>query len=131
MKHYFRYADDFVIVHPDRVYLERQIARIGDFLRTELALQLHPNKVEIRKFNQGIDFLGYVILPHHIVLRTKTKRRMFKKLLQRQNQLSNEEFGSYKYNQSLQSYLGILKHCNAYDLENILKNSFFNTSTSC
>jgi len=116
-KYYIRYADDFVIVHQDKEYLENILIKIAEFLRTELLLQLHPNKVEIRKFSQGIDFLGYVILPHHIVLRTKTKKRMFRKLKENCRLLLIREINKEKFNQVLQSYLGILKHCNGYNLK--------------
>ena len=69
-----------MVVHRDRKYLQDILTKIEIFLKQELSLHLHPNKVEIRKLSQGIDFLGYVILPHHLVLRTKTKKRMFRKL---------------------------------------------------
>ena len=61
---------------------------------------MHPNKVSIRKLNQGIDFLGYVVLPYHTVLRTKTKKRMLKRV--------NQE--------NLSSYTGLLEHCDGYEL---------------
>lgn len=64
-------------------------------------MTLHPHKVEIRKLGQGIDFLGYVTLSHHRVLRTKTKRRMFKKVT-----LEN-----------MPSYMGLLEHCDGYALK--------------
>ena len=83
IRHYARYTDDFIILDADRESLEQLIPVIGRFLTDHLALTLHPKKVEIRKFNQGIDFLGYVVLPWHTRLRTRTKRRMFTKLRQR------------------------------------------------
>ncbi len=64
-------------------------------MKTELGLELHPNKIEIRKISQGIDFLGYVVLPYAIVLRTKTGKRIMKKL---------DESNAV-------SYLGVLSHC--------------------
>lgn len=106
--HYFRYADDFIIVHDDPVYLLDIVRSIAGFLKDVLALELHPQKVEIRKLRQGIDFLGYVILPHHIVLRTKTKKRMLKKLSEK----------------NLPSYLGLLQHCNGYRLSTDIKHGF-------
>ncbi|OGE76527.1 MAG: hypothetical protein A3C85_03830 [Candidatus Doudnabacteria bacterium RIFCSPHIGHO2_02_FULL_48_21] len=102
---------------------------IESFLNNELALELHPDKVEIRKFSQGIDFLGYVVLPYHIVLRTKTKRRMFKKLFAKQKSLNEGLLEADSYHQSVQSYLGMLKHCNAHDMADSIKNNFLNTST--
>src|SRR3989344_3939499 len=78
-RHYLRYSDDFLIVGSDLEHLKRLITPIADFLRRQLSLSLHPTKVTIRKVRQGVDFLGYVSLPHHVVLRTKTKRRMFER----------------------------------------------------
>lgn len=126
MKHYFRYADDFVIVHSDENYLRDLVSLIQKFL-DKLDLALHPQKVLIRKFRQGIDFLGYVILPHHIVLRTKTKRKMFRKLFAKSEALDRGEITFESYNQSIQSYLGGLKHCNGYELSNIIMNNFLGT----
>ena len=101
VKHYFRYTDDFIILHQDEDYLKGLLPTIAKFLREKLKLNLHPNKVTIKKLRQGIDFLGYVILPYHRVLRTKTKRRILRKVSEN----------------NLQSYLGVLKHCDGYKIK--------------
>ncbi|MFC1788139.1 RNA-directed DNA polymerase [Patescibacteria group bacterium] len=98
VKYYLRYTDDFVMIHNDRDYLEGLILSIQTWLQSNRHLQLHPRKVEICKLSQGIDFLGYVTLPHYRVLRTKTKKRMFKKV--------NDE--------NVFSYLGLLKYCSGH-----------------
>lgn len=114
MRYYIRYADDFVIVSGNKVYLESLITKIDCFLKSELKLSIHKNKIIIRKYNQGIDFLGYIVLPHYILPRTKTKRRIFKKL--------KEKRYSKNFNQSLQSYLGHLSHADSFKLtQGILK----------
>lgn len=117
VKHYFRYADDFIFINEDPGYLKSLLVEVEQFLAEKLLLQLHPRKISIRKFNQGIDFLGYIILPHYSVVRTKTRRRMFKKLRQRKTELENGTITPESFNQSLQSYLGMLKHCDAYKVE--------------
>lgn len=94
-KYYIRYCDDFVILENNRAVLEKLIENLRDFLHKELLLKLHPCKVTIRKLQQGTDFLGYVALPYYRVLRTRTKRRMLKRV--------NEK--------NLASYLGMLVHC--------------------
>ncbi len=94
-RYYIRYCDDFVILEREQDTLTRFVERIRAFLLSRLFLELHPNKVTLRKLRQGTDFLGYVSLPHYRVLRTRTKRRMFKRV--------NEK--------NLPSYLGLLKHC--------------------
>ena len=121
IKNYFRYADDFIIVHRDVECLKDALINIDCYLRHELDLELHPNKVQIRKLNQGIDFLGYVILPHYIVLRTKTKKRMFKKIRIKKDLLDDGLIEEEAFNQSMQSYLGLLKHCKSRKIEINLK----------
>ncbi len=122
IKYYFRYADDFVILHLNPGYLKAKLIYIDDFLKNKLFLTLHPGKVEIRKLSHGVDFLGYVVLPHHIVLRTKTKRRMFRKLRQKMLELDEGLITSENFNQILQSYLGVLKQGNNYELAVKVKN---------
>lgn len=104
-KYYVRYADDFVILSPDREKLENMLSVIKDFLFTELRLELHPDKVSIRSVASGIDFLGWVHFPNHCILRTTTKQRMLKRLAQ-----------STPSEASRTSYLGMLEHGNTYQL---------------
>lgn len=117
IKNYFRYADDFIIAHADVNYLRKILSRIDEFIKDELRLELHPNKVSITKFHHGVDFLGYVVLPHYKVLRTKTKRRMFRKIRINKEKLAQELITAESFNQLLQSYYGMLKHCQGYKLK--------------
>lgn len=105
VKYYARYCDDFVVVSTDRAFLENLIEPIRVFLQTELQLDLHPNKVEIRAWGQGIDFLGYVLRPYTTTLRTKTKQRMMAR--------ANEN--------NISSYLGLCSHADAYRVSQIVR----------
>jgi len=106
IKYYFRYTDDFIILHQNENYLKELLPKIAEFLREKLKLNLHPNKVILKKLRQGIDFLGYVVLLYHRVLRTKTKRRILRKVNAK----------------NLPSYLGVLKHCDGYKIEQKILN---------
>ncbi|MFA6146384.1 MAG: reverse transcriptase domain-containing protein [Patescibacteria group bacterium] len=121
IKYYIRYTDDFVILSKNKEYLEALIPIINDFLGDKLKLILHPNKVIIRKYKQGIDFLGYVSLPYWRVLRTKTKKRMFKKLEKKIDEFRQGQISEETLNQSIQSYFGVLKHCNSCKLREKLE----------
>lgn len=116
-RYYLRYCDDFVILGKTRENLEKLVEPINDFLENKLKLTLHTDKIIIRKYRQGIDFLGYVVLPHYRVLRTKTKRRILKKIKAKQRQFQNGLIAEESFNQSLQSYFGILKHCKGYKIQ--------------
>jgi len=106
IKYYIRYADDFVILSGDKKELKVVLRYIVRYLHEKLKLELHPDKVFIQTVASGVDFLGWVNFPKHRVLRTSTKRRMIKRI--------NEN----PTPQSIISYIGLLKHGNAYGLQN-------------
>ncbi len=102
---YIRYADDFVIMSHVRNELTKLIPEIDRFLEGNLKLSLHPNKVFIKTFASGIDFLGWVHFPDHQVLRTATKKRIFRNM--------HEEMKE----ETTQSYIGLLSHGNGLKLK--------------
>ncbi len=101
LKYYIRYADDFVILQQNKNELKEILRYIVIFLREKLKLELHPDKVFIKSVASGVDFLGWVNFQKYRVLRTSTKRRMFKKLTEK----------------NIDSYLGMLKHGNGFKLQ--------------
>jgi RNA-directed DNA polymerase len=103
-KRYVRYCDDFVMVDANREILSNYIPLIRRFLSSELKLTLHPEKIIFRKYSQGVDFLGYVLFPHHRVLRPRTARRMLAALLHAPNPCA------------IPSYLGMLSRCSGFCL---------------
>ena len=111
-KYYIRYADDFVIFSEDKSYLENIIPKIAEFLKTQLKLELHPDKVFIKTLYSGVDFLGWINFSDHRVLRTSTKRRMIKRM--RENPKP----------ESLSSYSGMLKHGNTSKLWRELETAY-------
>lgn len=116
-RHYFRYCDDFVIVHTDKFFLEQSVEKIRCFLKEKLTLELHPNKVEIRKVSQGTDFLGYVALRHASVIRTKTKNRMLRKIGYAFEKFKKGEITKNTLNSIVSSYQGVLSHCRSKKIQ--------------
>lgn len=100
VKHYFRYADDIVILADDKPYLHVLLADIRSYLAT-LKLQIKGNYQVFPIAVRGIDFVGYRIYPTHTLLRKSIKKRFIKA----------------KRPQSIVAYKGWLKHCNARNLE--------------
>lgn len=104
-RYYIRYADDFVIMRRNKNHLHKTLRYIVRFLRSELKLELHSQKVSIETLASGIDFLGWVHFFNHRVLRTVTKRRMLKRI---------QEKGK---GSAAASYLGLLSHGNTKKLQ--------------
>lgn len=109
-KHYIRYADDFVFLSTDREWLVSLLPRIRERLHNRLNLELHPNKVSIETLSSGVDFLGWVHFPNRRVLRTTTKKRMFRGIREKQGQEA-----------TVASYLGLLTHGNTGKLREQVK----------
>ena len=109
-RYYVRYADDFVILSNDARHLEEIVLKLDEFLHSSLKLSLHPDKVYIKSFASGVDFLGWVHFLKHRTLRRTTKWRMMKKI--KENPIEK----------IINSYLGLLKYGNAHNLTLQIKN---------
>ncbi len=114
--YYIRYTDDFVLVHENPEQLKQWLSLIQKFLADRLHLTLHPNKITLRKYHHGIDFLGYVQHPSHRTVRHTTLRRMLKKV------------AAGVPEAALHSYLGVLSHANARRRAQEMKHLFWLTS---
>ncbi len=112
---YLRYMDDVVILHPDKSYLWRVKDAIEAFLDDHLRLALN-NKTSIRPADQGVDFVGYRIWTTHRKLRKTTAKKMRSRLRYLQRAYVRGEVGLDEINASVQSYMGLLRHCNSYNL---------------
>jgi hypothetical protein len=109
-KHYIRYADDFVFIHHDKGALLEVLPKVHDFLSERLKLSLHPDKVFLKTVSSGVDFLGWVHFPDHRVLRTTTKKRMFRNIKAKDGR-----------EETAQSHLGLLSHGNTWKLQQQIK----------
>ena len=125
IQHYARYTDDFVIVSSDRLYLENLIPELQDFLTKKLGLQLHPHKTIIRKYSQGVDFLGYILFPYHRLVRSTTKRRMLARFSERVDEYANGTISETQLRQVASSYLGVLSHAHTHTLSEKIKNDLW------
>lgn len=98
---YFRYLDDFVILHPDKTYLYNLKLEIRGYLQERLKLTLSNHQV-FPVAKRGIDFCGYVSTHDYIHIRKRIKQSFKRK----KNKLS-----------SLPSYLGWTQHGDCRNLE--------------
>lgn len=104
IRHYIRYADDFVILSEDRNFLVDLLPKLETFLQNRLGLMLHPDKVSIETYASGVDFLGWVHFPHHRQIRTTAKRKIIRNMR------------GYPKSETIASYRGLLAHGNTYRL---------------
>lgn len=119
--HYIRYMDDFIILGKDKKELHNIREEIEIFLDDYLSLQLN-NKTAVRPISLGVDFMGYVIWATHRRLRKSTKKKMMNRLDEMKRKYNNGEVDFDKVDATVQSYMGLLEHCDSHNLrESIFK----------
>ncbi len=116
-KYYCRYVDDMLLMHEDSGYLNYAYAEINKFLQKNLALSLNHKKKNLNTVCKGFDFVGHVIKPNSLHLRTRIIKKSFntvKKWKKSGSRFSSNEL--YKFRNQINSYLGMYKHVNGYNM---------------
>jgi RNA-directed DNA polymerase len=104
VKHYFRYADDIVILSDNKPQLHALLHEIKNYLQQELKLEVKNNYQVFPVESRSIDFVGYRFYHTHTLLRKRIKKNFGKMLSKRKNSAS------------IASYKGWAKHANTKHL---------------
>ena len=120
IKHYIRYVDDFVLFHKNKQRLIECKKAIEIYLKENLALELRSD-AKLKKFNQGLDFLGYIIRPNYILVRKRVvnnyKYKKAKYLQSYEDKKGKMGLLEIKKFLSVQaSFVGHISHANSYNL---------------
>lgn len=113
VKHYFRYADDLVILSGSKPYLHQLLAQIKEYLSVQLKLTVKENYQVFPVAARGIDFVGYRFYHSHTLLRKSIKKRFARKVAKGASLAS------------IASYYGWAKHCSSNHLLKKLLNERF------
>lgn len=122
VKYYWRYADDIVILAPNKDTLHELLHDIRAYLRDNLKLSVKRNYQVFPVDSRGIDFLGYVFYHSHTLLRKAIKQKLCRrvaKLNKRKNAPTKES-----YKQQICSWWGWCKYCDSINLMNKLSKTF-------
>lgn len=112
LRYYARYMDDVLVLHPSKAVLHRARRCMEDFLVSRLALRTNE-KTQIRPVSQGIEWVGFRVWPDLVLLRKSGAKRMKRRLKALQRHYAEGRIGFQEVNQSVQSYRGILMHCDS------------------
>lgn len=105
IKYYIRYADDFIFLSDDKKFLENLLPKLHEFLNEKLHLKMHEDKVYIKTYDSGVDFLGWISFSHYRQIRTSTKRKIIRIMK------------AYPKPATINSYRGLLGHGDTYKLQ--------------
>ncbi len=127
VKHYTRYMDDCVLVHPDKAFLKNCLEVMTEHVEKERKLEFNQ-KTQITPMAQGVDYLGfhfYLTDTGKVIrkLRSRNKVRMKRKLRHMKKAYSCGRAELEDIKRSLASYKGHLSHGHTYRLrKNISSN---------
>ncbi len=116
-KYYCRYVDDLLLMHQESGYLNYAYSEINKFLSNNLDLSLNHKKKNINTIDKGFDFVGHVIKPNRVHLRTRIIKKSFhlvEKWEKNDKRFCEKEL--IKFRNQINSYLGMYKHINGYKL---------------
>lgn len=121
IKHYVRYMDDCLLLHPDKEFLLACAAKISDMLKNDLHLELN-RKTQIYSLHRGVEFLGWRFFltdTGKVVrkLKKQSKTRMRRRLCRLQKDYAQGIIGLEDAHASFASYMGHLRHGNTYHLQ--------------
>lgn len=113
---YIRYVDDFVILGRNKKHLHRLRQQIGDFLRKNLFLEMHPSKQRVFPAKQGIDFLGFVVFEDFKLLRKSNKEKFRKRLRKMKKLVRTGKMSEEKATMAITSHLAHVSHADSHRL---------------
>lgn len=122
--YYRRFCDDFVIVTKDKDMLLQLIPQMEKYLDEQLKMSLHPDKRYIQHYTKGVKMVGTVIKPGRIYVANRTIGKFYEKI-RYYNTLADEGLQAQyvdKFVQSINSYYGIMKHYNTYNIRKRIGN---------
>lgn len=111
-KYHGRYVDDFYFIHEDKEKILAAIPLIRAKLQ-EMGLRLHPKKFYLQHYTKGVSFTGAIVKPGRIYAEGRTVDS-FEAAVRRLNRARTRE-ELFACVQSVNSYLGLLRHYNEYD----------------
>ncbi len=119
-KYYLRYVDDFVILHHQKVKLEKYKDRIQDFLQI-LHLELHPTKCKIIPFGNGVSWLGFRVFFHYKTVRARNLRKIKARLTYLLDEYEQGSIDAETIFDILQGWNGYAMQGNTYRLSQALR----------
>lgn len=110
VKRYVRYVDDWVIIATSVAELRMYERAITEFVELSLRLAIQGRKTILARVSDGMDFVGYVVRPHYVLVRRRVvwQYRQAMKLALTLDAASQEQI--------VASYRGHMLKANSYSL---------------
>ncbi|MGO5158650.1 MULTISPECIES: reverse transcriptase domain-containing protein [unclassified Bilifractor] len=126
---YTRGMDDIIFLGDDKSQMHEQFDEIEEFANDELKLEFNE-KTALRPIGIGVEYLGYIIRPHHMTIRKSTSLRMKRRLKKTMEDYNDYSIDFAKADATVQSYSAMMKWCDCTDLQKSIFDNFVLTHNS-
>jgi hypothetical protein len=109
LRRYVRYVDDIVVVEPDRARLVDARAALTEAL-DRLGLAFHPHRCSIAALARGVPFLGYLVFPGRLRVRSDGVRRFARRERWLRRRWAVGEIDAAGYWMSVESWTAFAGH---------------------
>lgn len=123
-KFYVRYSDDMVFLSPDRRELETLLGEVRVFLDKRLGLSLNDRKTVFKRTGDGLDFLGYRLFYHHLLMRRKNMKKVRNRLDLMSHQYAQGELTQQDVRRRLTGWLGYARFAQTFNFRRRLFGGF-------
>lgn len=130
IRHYTRYMDDMVLLHPDKAVLQNALRQMRELAESTLHMELNE-KTNIFPVRQGVDYLGwhfYLTDTGKVIkkLRTQNKRKLKHRMKGLQKGYAEGRLNIEDITRSMAAAQGHLLHGHTWRLrEKIVTNTVF------
>ena len=107
---YGRYADDWVAVHKDKERLLSMLPEARKFLKENLNLTLHPDKIYLQEAKKGVKFCGAVVKQKRLYISNTTLKSVYYAV----DRYNSGQQDLQSFCQTINSLLGLLGHFATY-----------------
>jgi len=114
---YYRYADDFSVMHEDKVFLHHVLEWCGLYLGNELKLEIRHNYQIFPITSRGFYYVGYIFYQGHTELSKKNKQALCRQVIS----LRKKGFTDEEVRLKAASRIGYASHANTKNLIRTLK----------
>jgi len=116
IRKYIRYMDDILFFATDKKELVIWKTKIINFLYDELYLTVNPRKVRIYPAKVGVSFVGFIIYPYYMRLRSSSVRRFKKRYRRQLKKMLNNKIGIKTVQMSFNAWAAHAKHAKSQAL---------------
>lgn len=108
VREYVRYMDDFLLFSNDKHRLGQYVEAVNDYMKCELKLELKVAVLSDK--GQGISFLGYHLSRHKILLNSRSKKRLKRKMSLYSQLLECSRWGERRYMEHITPLLSFSRY---------------------